>query len=147
LRIMKLAIWHGNTGKYVFPGPSATGSLVPAASNRHAQWSPRLLRGTHRHRCHVRARRTRSAWHAATPERGASRPAADQRVIDQQANDGANHRDEHAPEIEAGDADRSHEIEKKAADNGPNDAEDNVDDQSLAALAYNLASDEACDES
>jgi YihY family inner membrane protein len=73
-------------------------------------------------------------------------PTPDQGVLDRQHNDCPDDRHEHAPDIEAVHASRSHEAEQEAADYRADDSEQQVENDSFACLVDNLARDETCNE-
>jgi hypothetical protein len=55
-------------------------------------------------------------------------------MVDDQHDNRANHGNKHAVEVEAGDPSGAELREQKAADNGADDAKDDVEDQALAGL-------------
>ena len=63
-------------------------------------------------------------------------------VIDHQDDDGANHCDHHAVEIEAGDAARADRSEDEAANNRADNAEHDVEEEALTGSVDDLARDE-----
>ena len=71
-------------------------------------------------------------------------PAGD-RVVDPQDHDGADNRDDQAPDIEAGDAPSANRAEQDAADEGAYDAENKVGDKTGPAAMHDLAGDPAGD--
>src|SRR5258706_2669978 len=79
---------------------------------------------------------------AATP------PSAgrDEHMVDPQHDDGADHGDEHAVEIEAGHANRAEGMEDEAADQRADDPEQDVDEEAGAAPVDDLARDPARDQ-
>src|SRR3954462_12163651 len=72
--------------------------------------------------------------------------AAGQEMVDDQHDNGADHRHEHAVDVEAGHAGRSELVEQEAADYRADDAEDDVEQQALALAVDDLAGDEAGDQ-
>ena len=70
---------------------------------------------------------------------------AEDRVVDQQHHDRADHRDHHAVQIEPGDSGVPEEREDLSADDGAHDTEHDVEDQSFAGFVDDLAADKACD--
>src|SRR3954452_1207349 len=72
--------------------------------------------------------------------------AAGQEMVDDQHDDGADHRHEHAVDVEAGHAGRPELVEQEAADHRADDAEHDVEQQALALAVDNLAGDEAGDQ-
>jgi len=71
----------------------------------------------------------------------------EQGVIDHQHDNRSDHGDDHAVEIEAGDAACAHCSEDEAPDDRPDNAEDNVEKETLTRSVYDLASDEPRDKS
>src|SRR3954468_12581111 len=71
---------------------------------------------------------------------------AGQEMVDDQHDDGTDHRHEHAVDVEAGHARRPELVEQKAADHRADDAEDDVEQQALALAVDDLAGDEAGDQ-
>src|SRR4029453_15851964 len=69
------------------------------------------------------------------------------RVIDHEQHRSPHDRDEHAVEIEAGNAGRAERGEEIAAHDGADDAEYNIHQQSLPCSADELARDETRDQS
>src|SRR5215472_12267768 len=67
-------------------------------------------------------------------------------VIGDENDDRADHRNEHAPEVKAGDPGSAEMLEQPAADHAPNDPEQNVQEKALAAALYDLARDETGDQ-
>jgi hypothetical protein len=67
-------------------------------------------------------------------------------VVDPKHDDGTDNRDEHAPEIEAGDASRTNRAEDKAADDRPNDTKDKVEKNTLAGPINDFAPNEPSDQ-
>src|SRR5262245_58246160 len=67
-------------------------------------------------------------------------------VVDPQHNDGAHDRDDHAPEIEAGDPRSAEGAEYEAADDGSDDPQHDVEQQALTLRIDDLASDESRDQ-
>ena len=61
-------------------------------------------------------------------------------------NDGADHGDEHVPQIEAGDAGRAKRREHITADHSADDPEHDVHQHALAGANEDLARDEAGDQ-
>src|SRR3954453_21151372 len=72
--------------------------------------------------------------------------AAGQEMVDDQHDDGADHRHEHAVDVEAGHPRRPELVEQEAADHRADDAEDDVEQQALALAVDHLAGDEAGDQ-
>jgi hypothetical protein len=68
------------------------------------------------------------------------------RVISREHDDRADDRNNHAVEVETGDAFRAEDAEQYAADNSTDDTEDDIEKESLALFVHNLAGDEAGDE-
>src|SRR5438270_13358 len=92
----------------------------------------------------LRPRRLRERLPGAVRS-GDGAPAGDQ-VVDDQHHDGADHRDEHAVEVEAGHPGGAELGEQPAADDRADDAEHDVEDEPLAGLVDDLAGDEAGDQ-
>jgi hypothetical protein len=67
-------------------------------------------------------------------------------VIDEEHHDGTDHSDEHAVEIKSGDAHRTALCEQKAANDRADDAENDIEDDSLACLVADLAGGESRDQ-
>lgn len=68
-------------------------------------------------------------------------------VIDDQHDNRPDHRDEHAPEIEAGDPRPAKPLKQPAPDHASDDPEQDIDEETLPPALYDLASNEACDQS
>src|ERR1700736_5282185 len=69
------------------------------------------------------------------------------RTTEQQDDDRADYRDEHAVEVEAGHSRLAEGGEEPAADDRADDAKQDVDEQPLAGLVDDLAGDEAGNQS
>jgi len=67
-------------------------------------------------------------------------------VVEEQHDDGAGHRHEHAVDVEAGHPGRPELVEQDADDDRADDAEHDVEQQALALLVDHLAGDEAGDQ-
>ena len=67
---------------------------------------------------------------------------AGDRVVGEQDDDGADHGDDEAVDVEPGDGRAADERGKETADKGADDAEDDVEQQALAGLVDDLAADE-----
>jgi len=65
------------------------------------------------------------------------------RMVDDQANDRSEHGDEQAVKIETADPGMPEEAEEPTADNGADNAEQDVEEQTFAATIDQLAADEA----
>ena len=74
--------------------------------------------------------------------RSREHPTTDDEMVDDQHHRGANHRDEQAPQVEAGHAALTSVVEQRTADECAHDAEHQVDDQANARAVHDLAGDE-----
>ena len=74
-----------------------------------------------------------------------SYPAAEHSVVDNQHDDRSDYRDNHAVEIEAGNAAGAKGAEDEASHNRPNNSEHNVEEKALTRFVDDLAGDETCD--
>src|SRR6476660_4652219 len=74
------------------------------------------------------------------------RAAAADGMIDPQHQHGADDRDQHAPDVESGDAGLADHVEEIAADHGADDAEHDVHQDALTGADIDLARDEARDQ-
>src|SRR5688500_4069907 len=83
-----------------------------------------------------------SAWSAPT---STSDLTPGDGVIQPQHHNGADGRDDHAPDVEAGDAAGAERGEQEAADHRADNAEHDVHQQALAGAHVNLAGNEARD--
>src|SRR5581483_1986886 len=76
-----------------------------------------------------------------------SRLGLHHRAIDEKHDDRADHRDEQAPEVEAGDALMADQAEQESADQRADHAEGDVHQKAFAGLVDDFAGDESGDES
>src|SRR5262245_21964258 len=98
---------------------------------------------------HHRSSRSRGGAPNGAPLRTLSemlRAAAADGVIDPQHQDGADDRDQHAPDIESGDAARAEHVEEITADHGADNAEHDIHQDALTGANIDLARDEARDQ-
>src|SRR5579863_7564912 len=90
--------------------------------------------------------------HARVGPRGrprhGSHPSAspNEPVIHGKDDDGADYRDDHAPEVEACDPGDTEDVEEKAADERADDTDNDVESDTLAPLVDYFARDEARDQ-
>jgi hypothetical protein len=69
------------------------------------------------------------------------------RIVDQQHHNRTHHRNDHAPNVQTGDARRTKSVEQKTAHESAHNSERDVEPKSLALSVDNLASDEPGDQS
>jgi hypothetical protein len=74
------------------------------------------------------------------------RPSTRDRVIDDQHDDCPDYRDDQAVDVEAGDAAGANRDKDEAADQRPDEAEDDVEKEAFALFVHDLPCDEARDE-
>src|SRR5262245_5018680 len=83
---------------------------------------------------------------AGKPARCSGSAASRHRMIDDQHHDRADHRNKHAPQIEAGHAGGAERLEEEAACDRADDAEGDVEQEARALLVDDLAADETGNE-